>query len=282
MIKKGRVLIGMLGLVMSAPIFAERPLKALIVDGQNNHQWRETTPVLKKILEETGLFMVEVATSPPEGEDLSAFKPDFTKYEVVVSNYNGKSWSDEALQALVEYVGSGGGFVSFHAADNAFPEFQEYNEMIGLGGWGERDERWGPYVHFENGQLVFNQSPGKGGGHGRRHRFEIVMRNMGHPITSGLPRKWVHDEDELYHRLRGPAKNMTLLATAYSDPQTGGTGDNEPMLFIVDYGHGRVFHTTLGHSTQAMKSQGFIVTLQRGAEWAAYGKVTQKVPTNFK
>ena len=91
----------------------------------------------------------------------------------------------------------------------------------------------------------------------------------------------MHAEDELYDRLRGPAENLTVLATAYSDPSTRGTGKHEPILMTVQYGRGRVFHTTLGHHTLAMQCAGFITTLQRGAEWAATGKVTQAVPEDF-
>ena len=81
--------------------------------------------------------------------------------------------------------------------------------------------------------------------------------------------------------LRGPAKNLTVLATAFADPVYRGTGRNEPILMAIDYGKGRVFHSTMGHGAAQCKSVAFIVTLQRGAEWAATGKVTQKVPADF-
>ena len=97
----------------------------------------------------------------------------------------------------------------------------------------------------------------------------------------GLPEKFRHAPDELYAKLRGPAKNLTVLATAFSAPSTGGTGRNEPILMAIDYGKGRVFHSTMGHGPAQCLSVAFIVTLQRGAEWAATGKVTQKVPDDF-
>ena len=128
---------------------------------------------------------------------------------------------------------------------------------------------------------MLDPSPGKSGSHGKRHEFQIVTRNREHPITAGLPEKWMHAEDELYDRMRGPAKNVTVLATAYADPATKGSGEHEPMLMTIQYGKGRVFHTTLGHDAKAMSCVGFIATLQRGAEWAATGKVTQKAPENF-
>ena len=95
---------------------------------------------------------------------------------------------------------------------------------------------------------------------------------------AGLPIKWKHAADELYAKLRGPATNMTILASAFSTLESKGTNENEPMLMVLDYGKGRVFHTTLGHSAAAMASLGFQVTLLRGTEWAATGKVTIPAP----
>jgi type 1 glutamine amidotransferase len=257
------------------------PMKALIIDGQNNHDWKTTTPYLKKYLLETGLFTVDVATSPAKGENMSGFKPDFSAYKVIVSNYNGEPWSRETQEAFEKYMRAGGGFVSVHAANNAFPEWKEYNEMIGLGGWGDRNEKSGPYVRFIDGKITRDLSPGVGGSHGAQHAFLVEVRDPTHPITAGLPVKWMHAKDELYDRLRGPAENLHVLATAYSDPATRGAGYHEPMLMTISYGKGRVFHTTLGHATEAIQCVGFITTLQRGAEWAATGKVTQKVPQDF-
>ncbi len=255
--------------------------KALIIDGQNNHNWRETTPHIKRALESSGLFIVDIATSPATGEDLSGFKPDFAAYDVVVSNYNGEPWALATKSSFEAYVRGGGGFVSVHAANNAFPEWTEYNRIIALGGWGGRDENWGPYVRFRGGEIIQDATAGRGGSHGARHEFPVVIRDASHPITRGLPKKWMHAQDELYDRLRGPAEHLAVLATAYSDPATRGTGEHEPMLMTIKYGKGRVFHTTLGHDAVAMQCAGFITTLQRGAEWAATGEVTQAVPQDF-
>jgi uncharacterized protein len=258
---------------------AATPLKALIVDGQNNHAWKETTPVLKAILEDTKLFTVDVATAPPK--DTTGFAPKFSDYAVVISNFNGADWPEETKSAFVEYVAKGGGFVSVHAADNSFPKWPEYNAMIGVGGWGGRTEKDGPYVRFKDGKVVRDETPGRGGSHGKQHPFLVEIREPSHPITMGLPPKWLHAQDELYDRLRGPAKNLTVLATAFADPKQGGSGENEPQLMVVDYEKGRCFHTTLGHSAAAMKCVGFRATFARGCEWAATGKVTQKVPDDF-
>ncbi len=286
-------------------------IKVLIVDGQNNHQWATTTPLLKTILEETGRFAVDVSTTPPakpaaprlpkdatpaqqathatklqefaaaEAEHAkrspalwAKWRPEFSNYAVVLSNYNGERWPDDVRFALVKHVRNGGGFVSYHAANNAFPEWPEYNEMIGVGGWGGRNEVSGPYLRFRDANWIKDLTAGPGGGHGPQHEFVVETRDAQHPIMRGLPGKWKHAKDELYDRLRGPARNVTILASAYSDR----TQEHEPMLMVIPFGNGRVFHTTLGHATDAVHGLGFQVTLARGTEWAATGKVTLPAP----
>ncbi len=274
-----------LTLLASIPILDAAPKRILIIDGQNNHQWQLTTPVLKQRLEETGLFKVDVATTPPKGSDMAAFHPNFKPYAALVSNYSdfggGGVWSAGTQKDFEAYLRGGGGFVTVHAADNAFPMWKEYNRIIGVGGWGGRTEKDGPMLRFRDGRVVPDTTPGNGGHHGRRHAYPVVIRDKTHPITKGLPETWMHVEDELYDALRGPAEQVSVLATAFSDKSTGGTGEHEPALMTIRYGKGRVFHTILGHDVSAMQCVGFIVTFQRGAEWAATGKVTQAVPADF-
>jgi type 1 glutamine amidotransferase len=261
---------------------ASRKLRALIIDGQNNHDWKATTPLLKQALESSGRFSVEVATSPPADQDMSGFRPKFADYDVVVSNYNGKRWPAGTEADFEAYVSGGGGFVAVHAANNAFPDWPAYNRICGVGGWEGRNEKWGPYVYLNDaGKAVRDTSAGPGGHHGPQHEFAVRVRDAEHPIMKGLPRDWMHTKDELYDRLRGPAEDLHVLATAYSAPEYNGTARHEPMLMTLRYGNGRVFHTVLGHADYSIKCVGFRTTLQRGAEWAATGEVTIEVPNDF-
>src|SRR5689334_11385300 len=184
-----------------------KPLRALIIDGQNNHDWKTTTPLLKKALESSGRFKtVDVATAPPAGQIISDFKPDFSKYDVVISNYNGERWPAATEKAFIAFVAGGGGFVTVHAADNSFPDWPEYNHMIGVGGWGGRNQKSGPHVYVDEvGDVVRDKSPGSGGHHGQQHEFALRSRDAKHPIMRGLPPLWMHTKDELYDSLRGPA-----------------------------------------------------------------------------
>jgi hypothetical protein len=265
---------------------AAAPIPVMLLDGESGgpyHDWQRISPVLKKILDETGLFAVTVLTAPAAAGELTSFAPEFAKHRVVVMNYDApdERWPASLKASFEDYMKKGGGLVSVHAADNAFAGWPAFNEMIGVGGWRNRTEQAGPYWYVKDSKVVSDTTPGRAGSHGRRTPFRVTVRDTSHPILKGLPPMWMHQGDELYARLRGPGKNMTILATAYSDPENAGTGRDEPQLMVLRYGQGRVFHTTLGHDINAISSVDFVVTLQRGTEWAATGAVTQKVPATF-
>ncbi len=307
----------------------EVSLKALIIDGQNNHGvWPKTTAMMKAYLEESGLFTVdvnrtkytyqgphydqsigvdpitdllqqypidgmaptEVVNEPTSDPD---FNPSFENYDVVISNFGWQTadWSPELKESFEAYIQNGGGLVVIHAANNAWGDWPAYNKMIGLGGWGGRSQETGPYVYYdEDGQVHYDTGQGACGSHGPQQEFILTTRSEHHPIMKGLPTEWLHTKDELYDRLRGPAENMTVLATAYSDvekngppwnKEVSGTGRHEPMLMAITSGQGRIFQSALGHMGYSMECVGFITTFLRGAEWAASGKVTQEVPNDF-
>jgi type 1 glutamine amidotransferase len=306
----------LVGIAMLTPTAAPagdkdgKKIRVVIIDGQNNHNWVATTPVMKKWLEKSGRFTVDVATAPArppapkkpkDDNDLAAqekykqelekfrlaeaayrsvmekFQPDLTKYDVVLSNYNGDNWGKVFQQALETSLKEGKiGLVIVHAANNAFGGWSEYNLMIGMG-W--RGNKGGDRLILDDNGKAVRIASGQGDGSGHRYSgpFQVAIRDKDHPVTKGMPLEWMHNNDELYDNMRGPIQKVHLLATAYSK----GTKAHEPMIWTVSYGKGRVFHTPMGHDVNAMKCVGFITTLQRGTEWAATGAVTIPIPDNF-
>ena len=278
------LLAAVVGPVSSGTLGATEKLRLLLIDGQNNHKWQATSPILKSFLEKSGRFTVDVATSPPKKSpagDWDSFRPEFSKYDVVLSNYNGELWPAAVQKSLEKFLGHGGGLVIVHAANNAFPQWVEWNQMIGLG-W-RKSNNYGDRVTFDDDGKIVRTKKGEGpvAGHGPQHQFSIVVRDRSHPVTKGMPAEWRHEKDELYHGQRGPALNMHILATAYSSPDNRGTGAHEPMIWWIPYGKGRVFTTVLGHADYSMRCVGFQTVVSRGAEWAATGKVTLPIPKSF-
>jgi type 1 glutamine amidotransferase len=294
-----RTRVALLGLgLMIAPLLGparavELPAKTLsilIVDGMNNHDWERATRILRSILLASGRFAVDVATSPPAKatpEQWREWRPAFARYDAVVMNFNGGHtakglhWPRELEESLEAYVRGGGGLVSYHAANNSFPNWPAYNAMIGLG-W--RDKDFGPSLNVgPDGKLIeVPRGRGRNPGHGPEHDFLITVLDRDHPITRGMPRRWLHPHEQLTHGQHGPAKDMTVLTYAYSKD----TGENELMDWVVPHGEGRVYTTMLGHLWKngpdtAMRCSGFQTLLVRGVEWAASGRVTCPIPDDF-
>jgi hypothetical protein len=262
-------------------------VRVILIDGQNNHNWRVQTPIMKKQLEDCGRFTVDVSSHLKPGDkpgDVPTvpFPPELDKYDVVLSNYNGGDWPKQFNAQLEERLKSGKiGLVIVHAANNAFGGWKEFNQMIGMG-W--RGNKGGERLYLDEAGKPVRVPSGSGDGSGHRYTgvFEVTIRDGEHPVTRGMPPQWLHDRDELYDNMRGPIENVHMLATAYSK----GTKVHEPMIWTVSYGKGRVFHTPMGHvmnakDTAAVRCVGFITTLRRGTEWAATGAVTLPIPDNF-
>jgi type 1 glutamine amidotransferase len=247
-------------------------LQALIITGQNGHDWKGTTPILKQVLEDTGRFEVRVT------EEFRGAGPEtLAPYDLVVVNYfernqPGLLWGDRANNALVDYVRSGKGLVLYHFSIAAFNGWTDYEKMS-AGNW----------------------RPNKGH-HSARHDFAVDIKDPSHPITAGLKSTLAVQNDELYANLKWqPEGSYHVLATAYDDHSRydekasdarnkqpmSGTGVDEPMLWTTQFGNGRVFITALGHDIAAASEETFKVTFARGAEWAATGKVTQPIPASL-
>jgi predicted DNA-binding protein with PD1-like motif/type 1 glutamine amidotransferase len=247
-------------------------IAVLIITGQHGHNWRGTTPLLRKILEDTGKFEVHVT------EEFRGAGPEtLAPYDLVVLNYMERGrpelrWGEKTDAAFLDYVRSGKGVVVYHFAMAAFTGWTEYEKLSG--------GNWRP----DNGH------------HSAPHNFVVDIKDQEHPITKGLKLSFPQANDELYANLRWqPAGSYHVLATANDDhalyaasrtdsraPQPlVGASINEPMLWTLDYGKGRVFVTALGHDVEQVQTPAFVTTFARGAEWAATGKVTLPIPATM-
>jgi type 1 glutamine amidotransferase len=248
-------------------------IQVLVITGQNGHNWRGTTPILRKILEDTEKFEVHVT------EEFRGAGPEtLAPYDLVVVNYQDRGnrpelrWGTRADTALVDFVRNGKGLVVYHFSMAAFDGWTEFEKMSAA--------NWRP----------------NNGHHSAPHNYTVEIKDQEHPITKGLKLSFPQTNDELYSNLRWQsAGSYHVLATAYDDhalyaasrtdaraPQPlEGAGANEPMLWTVDYGKGRVFTTALGHDVEQVQTPAFTTTFARGAEWAATGKVTLPIPASM-
>jgi type 1 glutamine amidotransferase len=255
------------------PLVAQQPapqatkLQVLIITGQNGHDWRAATPVLRSLLEQSGRFEVRV-TEEFRGASAETLAP----YDVVILNYYEKKkadlrWGERADTALTNYVRGGKGLVVYHFSMAAFEGWTEYEKMCAA--------NWRP----------------NNGHHSARHDFTVDIKDADHPITRGMKAKFPQANDELYANLKWqPEGTYHVLGTAWDDhalykgksaQPIPGAGLQQPMLWTVDYGKGRVFVTALGHDPAAMTGAGFAATLVRGTEWAATGQVTIPLPAEL-
>lgn len=274
---------------ISLSCFSARKVKkisVLIVDGFSNHDWQQTTKVAKWLLEKSGRFSVEVSTVPADSAARESWLPQFSKYDEVIQNTNNinnphLSWPLPARKALEEYVAKGGGLYILHSANNSFPDWEEYNKMIGLG-W--RKSSYGYSLELNAEGTITRHQPGESGSttHGKRFDAVIIKLNE-NPINKGYPAKWMTADTEVYVDSRGPAENLTVLSYAFDI----NSQKYWPTEWAVRYGKGRVYNSVMGHLwkgdvyPKAWRCTGFQTTLLRAAEWVATGKVTSRIPSDF-
>jgi len=262
-------------------------IPVLIVDGFSNHDWKQTSAVMKWILEESGRFTVDISTIPEDSVQRAAWSPAFGKYAVVIQNTNNIQntrlrWPPVAERKLEAYVKRGGGLYILHSANNAFPHWKEYNKMIGLG-WRKSSEGYALEIGPSNQVTRIPPGEAQGTGHGDRFNALIQVLNP-HPINKGYPSQWQTANTEVYYFPRGPAENLTVLSFAYDSTSTKRTW---PVEWVVTYGAGRVYNSSMGHLWKgefyppAYRCVGYQTTVIRATEWLATGKVIYPVPAEF-
>ena len=275
--------------VFAMQLYAQKDnsIPVLIVDGFSNHDWKQTTLVTKMILEQSGRFQVDVSTIPTDSLTHTNWLPQFDKYKVVIQNTNNihntkLRWPLQAETALKNYVKKGGGLYILHSANNAFPHWKEYDQMIGLG-W--RGENVGFALEIDDQKNIVRYAPGEGKGTSHGDRFNALIQIFNrHPINQGYPDAWQTVNTEVYSFPRGPAENLTILSYAYDSTDTRKMW---PVEWVIDYGKGRVYNSSLGHLWHgekypaAYRCVGYQTTVVRATEWLATEKVTYPVPEDF-
>ena len=206
----------------------------------------ETSESLKSILVNTGLFDADIKSST-----FSNFK----NYDLVVLNVQKAEWDADTQNEFSDFVKNGGGVIVVNTAANAFQDWSSFPKISGVKPGDSKSDK-----EFE---------------------YEVMSRNLDHPVIKGLPGNWLHVSDYLLFNTKSLDGEIEVLASAKADTLYGGGGEILPVLFTVKFGEGRVFNTTMGTGAEAINCVGFITTLQRGAEWAATGVVSQEVPVDF-
>lgn len=275
--------------VLSNPLHAADKMRVLIVDGFSNHDWRRNTAMIRGIIEPTGLFTVDVSTSPPspDAPGWDAWRPRFKDYAVVIQTCNdiGKDkprWPAEVERDFEAFVREGGGVYVYHSGNNAFPHWQEYNRMIGLG-WRKPEFGYAVTVSPDGRQLqLIPAGEGSGTGHGPRSTV-LIERRGDHPIHAGFPRAWLTPDLEIYTYARGPAEEIDVLSYA----RDAKFSLNWPIEWTIRYGKGRVYTSTFGHvmktpsNPESMRCVGYRTLMIRTLQWLGWRLPDFPLPENF-
>ncbi|RYD76178.1 MAG: hypothetical protein EOP84_17260, partial [Verrucomicrobiaceae bacterium] len=263
-----------------------KQISVLLIGGQNNHDWKITNEFLLTLLRrQPGISVVESNTPAKDApaSEWAAWNPQFEKYQCVILDYNGQEWPAQVQTAFENYVSGGGSVMAIHAANNSFTGWKAFEQMVGLL-W--RGPKFGASLYIDDNGQVVREEPGEGRamGHGKQWDWQLTVRDSQHPITAGMPPKWKHVKDELYHGQRGPAENVNIILSAYDDPKYNGLGKHEPIVWWVPYGKGKVLTNVMGHvgdSSAPLSCVGFQTVFLRSIEWLATGRCTTLIPEDF-
>ena len=294
---------------LSQSASSAEPLKALIIDGQNNHSaWPQTTMMTKKYLEDSGRFTVDIYRSRYTWKAATCSRsirstmakttrisktPNRIRIQAKIRELRrrdqqlrveGRTVPEETQKSFQDYVAGGGGLVIIHAGGQLvriLVGIQSHDRTRGLGR--PKPKNPGPTFITTPMASSFAMSLPDAAVHmGRSTNTKLSPGCRSTRIVKGLPGAWLHTSDELYQQLRGSRREHDDPRDGIRRPQISGSGNHEPMLMTIDYQKGRIFHTPMGHDVTSFSCVGFITTLLRGTEWAATGEVTiTQVPEDF-
>jgi uncharacterized protein len=223
--------------------------KAFLLSGgkRQHHGYREQALYLSGLLENTGRYQVTI------GEDAAILdSPAMKKYDLLIVTADRRDgefkFTPEQQEAIFDFVRSGHGYVSIHAANNAAGDWSpSWKEMLG-----------GVFSHF-----------GLPDGKTRKGTYTVKIADTASPITQRLTDFTI--KDELYYHIQ-MMPDVQPLATIEYD------GTAWPVAWTRTFGSGRVFHTPLGHrdfgpdKEDPLRTPELSRLIVQGIDWVAAGK----------
>ncbi|MFX1499811.1 MAG: ThuA domain-containing protein [Promethearchaeota archaeon] len=168
--------------------------------------------------------------------DLEIFKKrDFFKYDTTIFFTQFGKFTEEQEKNVLDFIGSGKGFIGLHGASASFKQHPKYYEMIG-------------------GRFI---------GHKKKTHIDIRIIDKDHPIVKNLDDFTFFDEPYRHDfSLKG---DMKVLAVAdYHDEQDP---EPEPIIWVKTYRKGRIVFCALGHQAKSLKSEIFRMIIRNSVKW---------------
>jgi type 1 glutamine amidotransferase len=166
-------------------------------------------------------------------DDLGVLNPDsLGTYDTIVNYTTFAEPSEKQIDALLDAVRKGKGFVGIHGASATFWNSPAYLDMIG-----------GKFIVHDPNKEFLVQINGVG---------SVVP----HPITKGIENFMI--QDELYI-IEGDITQWEIIARA----------EGHPIIFNKMYGNGRVHNNALGHDAKALSNPSLQKLIINGTTWSA-------------
>lgn len=219
----------------------DRPERlALVVrGGWEGHSPVQATDRFLPFLRDSG-FHVEVH----ERLDVYADADKLAKTDLVVQCWTQGSATDEQVSGLANAVRAGTGLAGWHGGIvDSFRSSPDYLHLTG-GQWAAHP---GDFVDYE---------------------VRVRPERSGHPIVGGLTRWELHTEQ--YWTLTDGLNDVLATSTFRAGPHTPWRHDMvAPAVWTRQWGKGRVFVSTIGHTLEDLGVPQVQTLTERGLLWAS-------------
>ncbi len=218
--------------------------RALLVGGctQPWHRIENASPPVVSQLEMMGFDVTVSGIFHPDGGDSwtgdysSLTLPTLSKYDLLVLMTTDNEHHGACPDEICTWVKNGGALAAIHGAAASFRDDPQYIEMLGAA-----------FRHHPP-QLAYNISPTK----------------RAHEITAGVHAFSCFDELYLFERYN--PDTLVLLAETDNYENEG----RVPILWIKEYGQGRLFYLAPGHNAETMQLPQWQVLFARSIRWCLH------------